>query len=252
MICGKYSSSLSHTLLKRGNRMELSSIVGKQILSPAGESLGYAKSVYLSRDFTKISSLCCIDEEEEEFYLPLRAILAVNDALIAGNARLSSPTGVPSPVGKSVYSHLGEHIGTVCDIIPSDYTVLMIFNGTEQSPYPAELTAIGESVIVYPDEQTKKALSPKKRRAPAKHETEKKHSLPAAPVETSQSENPLSAEPSYCRFGILGKQVKKSVYDSQGFPIVNAGEKVTAETVLRARKNNRLLQLTVNTLTNVY
>lgn len=232
--------------------MEISTIIGKQILSPAGESLGYAKSVYLNRDFTKISSLCCIDGEEEEFYLPARAILSTGDALIAGTARLASPSGEPSPVGKAAFSHTGEQIGMVCDVILSDQSSVTVCNQTIRVSYPVELTAIGESVIVYPDEQTKKALSPKKRRAPSKPKPAKNNHSPSAEKTPVKTDPAAKIQPSNQRFGILGKQVKRSVYDSQGYPLVLAGEKVTAETVLRARKNNRLLQLTVNTLTNVY
>lgn len=234
--------------------MELSTIIGKQILSPNGESLGYAKGVYLNRDLTKVSAYSCIDEEEEEFFLPARAILAVGDALIAGSARIGAPTGIPSPVGKTVYTHLGEQIGIVSDIVTEEETAAVIVCGTtDRTAYPAELTAVAESVIVYPDECTKKALAPKKRRAPAKNKPAER---PASNTESARAPEQTapapSPESSCCRFGILGKQVKKSVYDSQGFPIINAGEKVTAETVLRARKNNRLLELTVNTLTNVW
>lgn len=54
------------------------------------------------------------------------------------------------------------------------------------------------------------------------------------------------------RFNLLGKQVKRPVYNNQGFPIIAAGQVITAEILNHARRNNRLLELTVNTLTNIW
>lgn len=54
------------------------------------------------------------------------------------------------------------------------------------------------------------------------------------------------------RTNLLGRRVKRSVYDETGAPIAVAGERVTPETIALARRKNRLLALTVNTLTNLY
>lgn len=53
------------------------------------------------------------------------------------------------------------------------------------------------------------------------------------------------------RYDLLGRRVKKSVYDAFGMPVALAGERVTPEMLARARKLNRLLALTVNTITNI-
>ena len=54
------------------------------------------------------------------------------------------------------------------------------------------------------------------------------------------------------RTNLLGKRLKKSVFDDQGKPIALAGERITPEILARARRSNRLLELTVNTLTNLF
>ena len=54
------------------------------------------------------------------------------------------------------------------------------------------------------------------------------------------------------RTNLLGRRVKRSVYDEHGAPIATAGERVTPEMIAAARRKNRLLALTVNTLTNLY
>ena len=54
------------------------------------------------------------------------------------------------------------------------------------------------------------------------------------------------------RTNLLGRRVKRSVYDEHGEPVALAGERITPEVIARARRGNRLLALTVNTLTNLY
>ena len=53
------------------------------------------------------------------------------------------------------------------------------------------------------------------------------------------------------RTNLLGRRVKRSVFDDAGKPVALAGERITPETLKRARRHNRLLALTVNTLTNL-
>ncbi len=235
--------------------MELSSIIGKQILSPSGEMLGYVKGAYLSKDCSKLSCLICIDAEEEEFILPVRGILALNDAVIAGKMRLGAPTGIPSPVGSAVYSHRGELLGTVSDFLfgHSITPVFAVMKDGVRTTYSADCVSAEKTVIVYPDAVARKAAAPRKNSSPRKKNSS------SASESASVSEQPKKSDPKGdgpaeegFRLNLLGKQVKKSVFDGQGFPIVRAGERITPEVLLAARRNNRLLQLTVNTLTNIW
>ena len=66
--------------------MELSTLIGKQILAPNGEILGYVKNAYLTQGNKKVSSLECIDGEENEFYISARAVLSVGDAVMVSGA----------------------------------------------------------------------------------------------------------------------------------------------------------------------
>lgn len=219
--------------------MELSTLIGKQILTAAGENLGYTKNAYLTRDGTKLSSLVCIDGDEEEFFLPARTILAADDVIIAGKARLSAPTGVPCPIGIAAYSARGELLGAVTDLLLGDGAapVYVIVKDGIRTTYAADCVAAGETLIVYPEGKPKKTAPPRRR------ETQKKEQKPAPP--------PPEENASY-RCNLLGRCLKKTVYDGYGYPIAVAGERITAGIIARARKNNRLLQLTVNTLTNIY
>ena len=331
--------------------MELSSLIGKRIVSPVGEALGYVMRACPTRDLKKLSSLVCVDGEEEEYYLPARAVTAVSDAVVAGKARLNAPTGIYFPVGMPAYSEHGELLGIVSDFLLGEapaivISKIIITNDGARAVYPAECVQIGDTVIVY-STPVKRASSAKKARSshrkkallaqaaspaeqpnsnsPASMEamsgnSDKETLTPAQanaeqpvieptvqeektaetafvpPMSAMQTQNPLQREKgaegagtgdfasseggmsemtayisapsegsmsemgerqgaagvySINRLNLLGRRVKKSLFDGNGVPIVRAGERITADILSAARKENKLLQLTVNTLTNL-
>ena len=76
------------------------------------------------------------------------------------------------------------------------------------------------------------------------------------PVQKTKNEATMSeAAPSKTHFqllnhtNLLGRKVKKSVYDDYGIAIALAGERITPAVLARARRAGRLLALAVNTLT---
>lgn len=240
--------------------MELSTLIGKQILSPNGEILGYVKNAYLTQGNKKLSSLECIDGEEDEFFLSARSVLSVGDAVIASRARLAAPTGTPCPIGTAAYSHMGERLGAVGDLLLGDAApVYVLIKDGVRTSYAAECVSCGETVIVYPDAATKRSATRskaksagKKKERPTAIEKPEVQEPPQMPAPQTEPPQPTEqTEPEY-RCNLLGRTVKKSLYDCFGFPIVVAGEKITPAVLSAARRNNLLLQLTVNTLTNIY
>ena len=244
--------------------MELSSLIGKEILTPTGDKLGYAKSAFVSRDYKRLSSLVCIDEDEEEFYLPARAVLASDDVIIAGKARLAAPTSLPCPIGTPAYSEKGEHFGVVGDLLVGDGDpVYVIVKDGIRTSYAADCVVTGKTMIVYPDGKPKRTV-PKKTaknaklapRNPAqaseKQEAKPKPAAPATSAPTAATKENANAFDALNRCNLLGRRVKKSVYDENGSPIALANERITPEILSCARRHNKLLQLTVNTLTNIY
>lgn len=238
--------------------MELSSLIGKEILTPTGDKLGYAKSAFVSRDYKRLSSLVCIDEDEEEFYLPARAVLASDDVIIAGKGRLPAPTGLPCPIGTPAYSEKGEHFGVVGDLLVGDGDpVYVIVKDGIRTSYAADCVVTGKTMIIYPEGKPKRS-APKKRTKPAPENAAPQvvtppepaaPVMPAAPAPVKESVNAFDA---LNRCNLLGRRVKKSVYDENGSPIALADERITPEILSCARRHNKLLQLTVNTLTNIY
>ncbi len=232
--------------------MQISTLIGKPVLSPGGRAYGYVTGVRLTQGCKKISCLVCADGEEEEFYLPVRAIKAANDAVIAGKARLDEPSGTPSPIGKPVFSHTGESLGTVSDILlEGEEARLVISNGGETAA-PAELCSIAETVILYPDSAKKNAAAKQSERPARRAKSSPKEpatqeiSLPAenaTPAEAPPSEQAMD------RTDLLGRHVRRSVFDAKGGLIAATGEEITPAVLQSARRAGKLLELAANTLT---
>lgn len=268
--------------------MLISSLVGKTVLSRSGERFGYVLALRPARDMKKLSCLVCADDDEEEFFLPARAVLSVEDAVIAGRQRTNAPTGIPSPIGSPVYTHTGEQLGTITDIDTGDSPALILFSNGEEHRIDVSCAAMDETVIVYPTAEDRRSAGSRRTRLATSGRTSAKKTS-SAPAEKSASNNkvpqqkntapvqqfpkiqPKQPEPlatssevsqpaasaqtnSYQlnRTNLLGKRLKKSVFDDQGKPIALAGERITPEILARARRSNRLLELTVNTLTNLF
>ena len=238
--------------------MEVSTLIGTEIFSPSGEKLGFVKTVYLSKDRRKITCLLCVDEadkegdEDDEFVMSFRAVLFVKDVVIAKKSRISKTVGSPAPVGISAYTDTGEALGTLCEILvgDSDPVYIVSKNGV-RTPYPDSAVTIGEALMVSTDGGAKKTATlieelPEMIPAP----------LPAVgyavgDIDFSTVLNAASSGAGLDRLNLLGRQVKITVRDKNGEPIALSGEKITPEILSLARKNNLLLRLTVNTLTNI-
>ena len=268
--------------------MLISSLVGKTVLSRSGERFGYVLALRPTRDMKKLSCLVCADEDEEEFFLPARAVLSVEDAVIAGRQRTNAPTGIPSPIGSPVYTHTGEQLGKNTDIDTGDSPALILFSNGEEHRIDVSCAAMDETVIVYPTAEDRRSAGSRRTRLATSGRTSAKKTSSAsaeksaninkntqqkniAPVQEFPKIQPKQPEPlatsskvsqpaasaqtnSYQlnRTNLLGKRLKKSVFDDQGKPIALTGERITPEILARARRSNRLLELTVNTLTNLF
>lgn len=253
--------------------MQIASLIGKSVLSCTGESLGYVIALRLTRDMRKLSCLVCADPDEEEFFLPARAVRSVEDAVMAGTSRIPSPTGIACPIGRPVYSRTGEFLGQITDVETGEAPELIISAPEGERRIPLSCAVMGETVIAYPSEEERRKSKGSRHRTPigkpaaARQAPEPAaEAVPAEPSTRSRPEDAAGHDPQpTCRrpetganayrldrTNLLGRRVKKSVFDADGKPVARAGERVTAEILSRARRSNRLLTLTVNTLTNLY
>lgn len=218
--------------------MQLSSLIGKPVLSPSGESLGYVKDCYLGKNCNALSALACVDGEEEEFFLPARAILSLGDAVIAGNARLTLPTGIKSPVGGAVYSAYGEFLGVVREMtIEKDNAFVTVEKGEIKTECNVKRLVIGEAVIAYAEGMKK----PAGKQRPSQ---EKTPTTPTEPENTAATE--CIANETLYQGNLLGKRAKQSITDEKGMPLIRAGEIITPAAIRKAGQCNRLLQLSAS------
>ena len=262
--------------------MQLSSLIGKPVLSPAGEAFGYVTEARPAKDCKTLSCLVCADAEEEEFFLPARAVISMDDAVIAGKTRLAAPSGISSPIGKEIFAYTGEYLGAVCDLLFDEgaEAILVVTKNGVRTTVAADCVTLGEHAVLYPDKPSRDAAArsapkrkpaadsadrPKRRRTPSPADLpsaeEAPPAMPAEPIPAPQSAAPKpiakEAQPEtkpvflqlLNRTNLLGRRVKRSVYDDYGVPVALAGERITPAVLARARKCNRLLQLSVNTLT---
>lgn len=255
--------------------MQLSSLIGKKLISPAGEQLGYVTGAYLSRDLKSLSALAAADAEEEEFILPIRAVKANADAIIATRRRIPSAVGVPAPIGRKAFSEKGEDLGVVSDWLFGDcQPVFIVVKDGVRTSYTAEKVVSEAHVVVYlsgtrpsPKKHVKKAETAAETQKEAPMSEETPLEIPSvspsettdAPEERANVPVPERAEKNteQTKFelgsrNLLGKRVVRSVFDAQGEAVALAGDRITPEVLSRARRKGRLLALTVNTLTNVY
>lgn len=246
--------------------MEVSTMIGTELFSPAGERLGYVKTVYLSKDRKKITCLLCVDEgdsaeEEDEFVMPYRAVLSVKDVIIARKSRISKTIGSPAPVGINAYSDTGEALGSLCEILVGEGgPVYVVTKNGIRTTYTDDTVTVGEALMVSSGKKKSKKSGAKGK--PVKAAT------PSVTAEETAAVVPfVSAEPygaaqrvfagmgmgnsGVDRLNLLGRQVKITVRDRNGEEIARSGERITPEIISLARRNNLLLRLTVNTLTNL-
>lgn len=213
--------------------MELSQLIGKPVLSPAGEALGCVKCAYVFKN--ELSGLLCFDRDEEEFFLPSRALLSFGDAVIAEPCRTDGQRGEPFPVGKPVFDEWGRFLGAACAMETGEHGVLTVFpGGKTELCFPLSALSFGEAVIVY-----------ETRRPPRKKTTRMRQNAIQVAKTEPNAEEKTGALPST---GLLGKQVKKPVcWEDE--TLARAGETVTPALLKRAREHNRLLELAAHTLT---
>ena len=254
--------------------MQISSFIGKPVLSAGGETFGYVTDVRLARDYKKLLCLVLADDEEEEIFLPMKTVRAVSDAVIAGKARLTSPLGIPSPVGKRAYTSGGKELGTVADVQLGETPCLVISDGHTADMVPASRVSVMETVIVYEDEKQRSSAqrSTGKRSAGACKKTagharrqkevpeERPCDVPPVGEPLPQPEEPPEEPPvknenanarqiGRFRTDLLGKYVQRPVYDSRGELLADAGTQITPALLSAARRAGKLLALSVNTLT---
>lgn len=210
--------------------MFLKDFIGKKIISHDGKIIGYSRSPLFSSGFKKVTALLCANEEEEDFVLPLTQQQIAGDVLLISARKSSKISGMPySPFLKSVYSTKGTYLGRVSDVRIENLNVFSIL--TEDKEYESSrIKAFGDCILI-------------------------NTSAPAARIKKSETTSVKQKDP--CKkinaaprpAVLLGKVIKQDVKQDDGQTVLFAkGTTVTPQILKEAALQNKLLDLTVKTL----
>jgi hypothetical protein len=194
--------------------MNLSNLIGQNVLSYKGETIGYTRCPCFSARFKKVTALLCSDMDEGDFFLPLSAPPDEGAPLLFSRKGKGKNATVYSPLGRPVYDENGKLLGNVDEMYLEDLAPRAIAVG--ENFYPVEqISAFGDCILV----NLRRSLS----RSPARA-TDK--------------------EP----FALLGKKIRSDITDEQGEVLFRKGATVTTFTLKKAKRCNKTVELTAKTL----
>jgi hypothetical protein len=196
--------------------MNLSNLIGQNVLSYKGETIGYTRCPCFSARFKKVTALLCSDMDEGDFFLPLSASPNEGEPLLFTRKGKGKNAVVYSPLGRPVYDENGKLLGNADEMFLDDLAPRAIAVGEDL--YPVEqITAFGDCILV----NSRRSLS----RTPA-------------PSRSAQGEP----------FALLGKKITSNITGTQGEVLFRKGSTVTPFTLKKARRCNKTVELTAKTL----
>ena len=122
--------------------MKISWLFGKTVESPTGKS-GYVLRINATgRDIT---SLTCVDDDEQEFCIPVKNIKSIKNTVTY--SRAGEDNGAKSIVlGKPVFDSEGNFVGKLTEIVTEKYRIVSVFAGNKK--FSAEDIVYGDGVII--------------------------------------------------------------------------------------------------------
>lgn len=209
----------------------LSRDIGKRVLTLGGDVLGTVKGALLSTGYKRVAGYTCFEEENgEEFCFCVENVFRVGTSAVVLKENPTPPqTAFPSPVGLTAFSLDGDGLGVVTDIaLDGDRVTTLV---TPSGEYPLNrIVSVGQSVMIdLATPRTRLPLSRKKERQ----------------VEEVQTN---------VRYGdqlLLGRKIKKDVYNQRGERLAKEGQIVTREILEEVKKYGKLAELTAVSLSNL-
>lgn len=122
--------------------MNVSLLYGKKVISTEGRK-GYVISVNAAAG--KIECLTCADEDENEFFVDMKNVLKIGDAILFEDRERAIRAAKPIRLGRASYDDGGIYLGTLEDMSCSGKRILRVKIG-KKSYLPNELV-YGDVVI---------------------------------------------------------------------------------------------------------
>lgn len=123
--------------------MKVSLLFGKRVESASGRS-GYILRVNAIGN--EITSFTCVDNDEQEFDIPVKNIKSVRNTVTYSYAGKHGGVENSLTLGKPAFDCEGNYIGKLSEIIIEKYAVVSLFVGNKK--FSAEDTICGDAVII--------------------------------------------------------------------------------------------------------
>lgn len=257
--------------------MKLSEVLSQKIIRMSEASyLGVILTVTVDEKARYIKQFVTADEEEEDGYIPVKKVFFGRDAAFTVNSGLVyEKVGCTLPIRREVYDTDGMKLGVLTDLEFEGNKIVKIYltTGVLESP----VVKVGEKMIVAQGERMIRSKKAKKEKpdfnafnVPEKAVEEEvaasvvakekaevsdvKERVSTAVEGVSTEEKPVLKTdkdiPEKLVYGyefLLGRVVTKSV-NKGSKAIANKGDIIDADTVERAGKEGKLVELTVNSI----
>ena len=123
--------------------MKISWLFGKGVESVSGRS-GYILRVNAVEN--DITSFTCVDNDEQEFDIPVKNIKSVKDSVTYSYAGKIGGAEKSISLGKPVFDCEGNYIGKLTEIITEKYKIVSVFVGNKK--FSAEDIIYGDAVLI--------------------------------------------------------------------------------------------------------
>ncbi len=123
--------------------MKISQLFGKRAEGGAGRS-GYVISVNTSGG--KITGLTCADEDEQEFYIPVKNIKSIKNTVCFTHGGERAADEGNFNLGKPVFDSEGRYIGRLTDVTAEKYLITVMHVGNKK--FSADDVVCGDAVLV--------------------------------------------------------------------------------------------------------
>ena len=227
-----------------------------------GRTAGIVTNVFVSEKLARVRGYKAADDERDEIGLvPLRRLIGEGDALVVRNLTHIKETALPEcPLGAKVYDTAGKLHGVLRDLLfdESSGTVLSLVTD-EGEITPERVLSFGKRVVVLRAPEHDKMFfrrSPDRNKPSVREQKPAAEIIPAAPLEQAPTEPSLPAEESvevdegesflFRDYAfLLGRKVVKNLVSGSDL-IAMENDLVTPETIVRAHRSGKLVELTVN------
>ena len=123
--------------------MKISLLFGKKVESASGKP-GYILRV--NAEGLDITSLTCVDEDEQEFVVPVKNIKSIKNTVVYSHADGYAGNERSLSLGKPVFDSEGNFVGKLTEIVTEKYKMVSVTAGNKK--FSAEDIICGDAVII--------------------------------------------------------------------------------------------------------